>query len=136
MKNDCLFCTIIDGEIPSYKLYEDRYFYVMLDRFPKCLGHTLILPKKHVATIFDMEEEELKKLMPLTKKVASNIKTTLKIDGLNLIQNNGPAAGQEVNHFHLHLIPRFEGDDMAVQYKRQDPSEEDFKKMVEKLSFT
>lgn len=130
MKNDCLFCAIMDGELPSYKVYEDEYFYVMLDRFPKCLGHTLIMPKRHAVHIFELNEEESKRLFPLAQKVAAAMREGMEFSGLNLIQNNGPAAGQEVNHFHLHLIPRYDGDDMAVQYKRQDPSDEDFKKVL------
>ena len=133
MKNDCLFCAIIDGEIPSYKLYEDEYFYVMLDRFPKCLGHTLILPKRHTAHIFDLKTEESQRLFPLAQKIAGAMRVSLDFTGLNLIQNNGAAAGQEVNHFHLHLIPRYEGDAMAVQYKRQDPSASEFEAMTDQL---
>ncbi|MCL2400176.1 MAG: HIT family protein [Defluviitaleaceae bacterium] len=133
MKNDCLFCAIVDGEIPSYKLYEDEYFYVILDRFPKCLGHTLILPKRHAAHIFSLNEEEAGRLFPLAQKVAAVLKEELDFHGLNLIQNNGAAAGQEVNHFHLHLIPRYENDAMAIQYRREDPSEKDFEDMAEKL---
>lgn len=133
MKNDCLFCAIIDGEIPSYKIYDDGDFYVMLDRFPKCLGHVLILPKRHAEHIFSLNEKEAAGLFPLAQKIAASMKKTLDFPGLNLIQNNGPAAGQEVNHFHLHLIPRYDGDDMAVQYKSQDPSENEFDEMTEKL---
>ena len=134
MKNDCLFCAIVDGEMPSYKIYEDEFFYVMLDRFPKCVGHTLILPKRHAAHIFDLTEQECKLLIPLAQKISAALRKVLEFEGLNLLQNNGPAAGQEVNHFHLHLIPRFEGDDMAIQYKRLDPSEDEFEKLVKALS--
>jgi len=133
MKNDCLFCAIIDGELPSYKLYEDEYFYVMLDRFPKCMGHILILPKHHAPHIFTLREEESQRLFPLAQKIAAAMQRTLGFNGLNLLQNNGEAAGQEVNHFHLHLIPRYEGDAMAIQYRRQDPPQEEFEEMTEKL---
>jgi len=133
MKNDCLFCTIIDGELPSYKLYEDEYFCVILDRFPKCLGHVLILPKRHAAHIFNLNEEESSRLFPLAQKMAAALQKSLNFTGLNLLQNNGESAGQEVNHFHLHLIPRFDGDAMAIQYRRQDPSEAEFEEMAEKL---
>ena len=133
MKNDCLFCAIMDGEMPSYKLYEDEYFYVMLDRFPKCLGHTLILPKRHTPHIFGLEEGEGNRLFTLAKKIALAMKDTLDFEGLNLVQNNGLVAGQDINHFHLHLIPRFEGDSMAIQYKRQDFADEEFKETEFKL---
>ena len=133
MKNDCLFCAIIDGEISSYKLYEDEYFYVILDRFPKCLGHALIMPKRHAAHIFDLNERECQKLIPIAQKIAAALRDVLDFDGINLLQNNGPAAGQEVNHFHLHLIPRFDNDAMVIQCKRENPSEDDFEKITEKL---
>ena len=133
MKNDCLFCAIIDGEIPSYLLYEDELFYVMLDRFPKHLGHVLILPKRHAAHIFTLNEEEARGLFPLAQRIAAAMRGVLEYSGLNLLQNNGAAAGQEVNHFHLHLIPRFDGDDMAILYTRQDPSEGDFEEVLKKL---
>ena len=133
MKNDCLFCTIIDGELPSYKIYEDDYFYVMLDRFPKCLGHTLILPKRHAPHIFALQEEESSRLFPLAQKIAAAMSRAMDFKGLNLVQNNGEAAGQEVNHFHLHLIPRYDGDAMAIQYKRQDPPEGEFEEMAGKM---
>ena len=133
MKNDCLFCTIVDGEMPSYKLYEDDHFYVMLDRFPKCLGHTLILPKRHAPHIFTLNQEEGERLFPLAQKISAALKEVLDFQGLNLIQNNGAVAGQEVNHFHLHLIPRYENDAMSVQYRREDPPENEFEEIVEKL---
>jgi histidine triad (HIT) family protein len=133
MKNDCLFCAIADGGIPSYKLYEDGHFYVMLDRFPTCPGHVLILPKRHAENIFDLREDEAAGLIPLAQKIASAIREVTGCKGLNLLQNNGVAAGQEVMHFHLHLIPRFDGDAMVIQCQRQDPSKEEFDGMLEKF---
>lgn len=133
MKNDCIFCAIVDGEMPSYKIYEDDLFYVILDRFPKCLGHVLILTKRHAPHIFTLTEEESKQLLPLAQKIAAAMKQALDYEGLNLIQNNGSTAGQEVMHFHMHLIPRFDGDAMAVQYKREDPEDEAFLEMVGKM---
>ena len=133
MKNDCIFCAIIDGELPSFKIYEDEYFYVMLDRFPKCLGHTLILPKRHASNIYALNDNEGQRLFPLAQKVAGALQENIKFTGLNLLQNNGATAGQEVSHFHLHLIPRIDGDDMAIQYRRLDPPEEEFEKTAEAL---
>jgi len=134
MKNDCLFCAIIDGEMNSYKIYEDELFFVMLDRFPKCLGHVLILPRRHVRHLFELNADEATRLMPLVQNIAAALYRTLDYTGLNLLQNNGAAAGQEVMHFHMHLIPRFDDDAMRIEYKRQDPQEDEFKGMVEKLT--
>ena len=133
MRNDCLFCAILDGDLPSFKLYEDDHFYVMLDRFPKCLGHTLILPKSHAANIFELSEEDARNLIPLAQKVAAVLRQVLNFDGLNLLQNNGAAAGQQVFHFHLHLVPRMEKDNMVIQYPPLDPATEEFKEMMEKI---
>ena len=133
MKNECLFCSIIDGEMPSYKLYEDEYFYVMLDRFPKCLGHSLILPKRHAPHLFALSGEEAAMLFPLSQKIAAVLHKVFSFDGLNLLQNNGAAAGQQVNNFHMHLIPRYDGDAMVLQYEPLDPSQEEFEEVVKKI---
>ena len=133
MRNDCLFCAIMDGEMPSYVIYEDELFYVMLDRFPKHLGHVLILTKRHASHIFELNEEEARQLFPLAQRIAAAMRPVLDYTGLNLLQNNGAAAGQEVNHFHIHLIPRFDGDDMAILYSRQDPSEDEFEEVSKKI---
>jgi histidine triad (HIT) family protein len=133
MKNDCLFCGIIHDEIPSYKIYEDELFLVILDRFPKCLGHMLIMPKKHALGLFDLPEETASALIPLAQKLAAKMHEVLRFKGLNLLQNNGDAAGQQVKHFHLHLIPRYDSDDMAIQWRAQDPPEAEFEEMAGKL---
>ena len=133
MKNDCLFCAIIHDEMPAYKIYEDDTFVAILDRFPKCLGHVLIMPKVHAQTLFDMPEDTLAKLLPAAKKLAEKLRAAIKFEGLNLLQNNGETAGQSVKHFHLHLIPRYDADDMILQWKTVDPSPEEFAEMVEKL---
>jgi len=134
MKNECLFCAIVEGDMPSYKLYEDEWFCVILDRFPKCLGHTLILPKRHAEHLFALGEEEAKWLFPLAQRIATVLHKVLEFDGLNLVQNNGASAGQQVNHFHLHLIPRYDSDAMIMQYEPLDPSKEEFEAMVEKFN--
>jgi histidine triad (HIT) family protein len=134
MKNDCLFCGIVHDEIPSYKLYEDDLFLVILDRFPTCLGHVLILPKKHAATLFDLPDDAAQALIPLAKRVAKKMHEVLNFDGFNLLQNNGESAGQEVRHFHLHLIPRFDQDSIVFQNERLDPAPEVFEEMAGRLS--
>lgn len=133
MKNECLFCAIIHDEIPSCKIYEDDTFIAILDRFPKCEGHTLIIPKRHAATLFDLPDDAAAKLMPLARVLSNKLYEKLKFKGLNLLQNNGECAGQQVNHFHLHLIPRYESDDMVLTWKTIDPTPEDFTAMQQKL---
>lgn len=107
---NCIFCKIIAGEIPSRTIYEDDLFKVIMDVDPATKGHCLILPKNHYATLFELEEEETKALLPVAKKVALKLKNELGCEGLNLVQNNGEIANQTVPHFHLHLIPRYTGD--------------------------
>lgn len=110
MKHEnCIFCKIISGEIPSRTIYEDNDFKVILDVSPAAKGHALILPKEHCANLYEISEELLAKAAKLAKKLASHMTDVLGCDGLNLLQNNGEVAGQTVFHFHMHLIPRYEG---------------------------
>mgnify|MGYP000550289244 CR=1 FL=1 len=103
----CIFCKIAGGDIPSSTVYEDEQFRVLLDLSPATKGHALILPKQHYANIFEIDENILRDLIVLAKKVASAMKETLNCDGVNIVQNNGEAAGQTVFHFHMHIIPRY-----------------------------
>ncbi len=110
MKDDnCIFCKIIAGEIPSRTIYEDQDFKVILDASPASKGHALILPKEHCANIYEISEELLAKAAKLAKKLAAHMTAVLGCDGFNLLQNNGEVAGQTVFHFHMHLIPRYKG---------------------------
>ena len=114
MKDDCIFCKIIKGEIPSFTVYEDEDFKVILDRFPGAAGHVLIIPKTHYSDMFELSEEAAAKLYPLAKKIAERVKEVTGSEGINIVQNNGEAAGQSVYHFHLHIIPRKMGDGIIL----------------------
>ncbi|MGN0348284.1 MAG: HIT family protein [Roseburia sp.] len=103
----CIFCKIIADEIPSYTIYEDEEFRVILDVNPASKGHALILPKEHYANIYEIEEELASRAMRLAKKLAVHMTEVLACDGFNLLQNNHQTAGQTVFHFHMHLIPRY-----------------------------
>ncbi|SFQ19995.1 histidine triad (HIT) family protein [Lachnospiraceae bacterium XBB1006] len=109
-KDDCIFCKIAGGEIPSRTVYEDELFRVIMDIEPAEKGHCLIIPKNHFDDLFTLGEEEATKMMPLAQTIATKMKDALSCDGLNIVQNNGEAANQTVKHFHLHLIPRYIGD--------------------------
>ena len=111
---DCIFCKIAGGDIPSTTVYEDEQFRVLLDLSPATKGHALILPKQHYANIFEIDENILRDLIVLAKKVASAMKETLNCDGVNIVQNNGEAAGQTVFHFHMHIIPRYKDDGQVI----------------------
>ncbi len=116
MSNNCIFCRIIGNEISSVTLYEDDDFKVIMDISPASKGHAVLIPKKHVANIFEMDEETASKVFVVAAKVAKAIKEQLRCDGLNILQNNGEAAGQTVFHFHIHLIPRFNNDSIQITW--------------------
>lgn len=116
MESNCIFCRIIAGEIPSATVYEDEDFKVILDIAPAAKGHMVILPKKHAANLFELEEDVASKALIVAKKVAAAVKEELGCDGINLQQNNGEAAGQTVLHFHMHIIPRYQGDTVKMTW--------------------
>ena len=122
--NNCIFCKIANGEIPSATIYEDEDFRVILDLSPASKGHALILPKEHYANLFELDDEKAGKVLVVAKKVITKMKEILNCDGYNLVQNNGEAACQTVNHFHLHLIPRYEGDNVGLQWNPGTLTEE------------
>jgi len=110
LKDECIFCKIIKGVIPSFKVFEDEFFLGFLDINPLSKGHTIIIPKEHFSTIFDLPEDLSNKLFKNIKLIAENIIKNLNADGFNLLQNNFKAAGQEIDHFHFHIIPRWNND--------------------------
>lgn len=111
MIENCIFCKIIRGEIPSATIYEDGDFKVILDISPAARGHALILTKEHYANLYELPKELAGKTMELAGKLATHMTEKLHCDGFNLVQNNGEVAGQTVFHFHLHLIPRYKDGD-------------------------
>lgn len=110
-KDDCVFCKIAAGEIPSRKIYEDKDVIAIMDLSPTSKGHSLIIPKEHYTNIYDIDEDIAAKIMKVAKKLATKMTVALNCDGFNLLQNNGATAGQTMFHFHLHLIPRYEDAD-------------------------
>ena len=123
--SDCIFCMIAGGEIPSNTIYEDDDFRVILDNGPATKGHALVLPKKHYSDLFEISDEAVAGAAKVAKKVAGTLKEKLGCDGLNLVQNNGAAAGQTVMHFHLHIIPRYANDGQNILWKPMSPSAEE-----------
>lgn len=114
MENTCIFCKIANGEIPSKTLYEDDMFRVIMDISPAAKGHSLILPKKHFANIYELDNETASEVFVLAKRMAGVMTDALDCDGFNILQNNGEAAGQTAFHFHMHLIPRYENDGVGL----------------------
>jgi histidine triad (HIT) family protein len=107
---DCLFCKIIAGEIPCFKVYEDVHTLAFLDIFPHAKGHTVVIPKKHASTIWDINTEDFEVMAAGLQTAAGKVQAVLKPDGMNIGVNNEKAAGQAVGHVHWHILPRWHGD--------------------------
>ncbi len=134
MKSDnCIFCKIANGVIPSATVYEDEDFRAILDLGPAAEGHTLILPKEHFDDVTELPEALAAKVLPVAAKIGMAMKAGLGCAGFNLVQNNGAAAGQTVMHFHLHVIPRYEGGSEIASWTPGETTPETMKKTAEKI---
>lgn len=114
---DCIFCRIIAGEIPSHKVYEDDATLAFLDINPASHGHALVIPKEHAADLFSLSSDALAATAKTTQTVARLLQRGVRPEGINVLQNNGPASGQVVFHYHVHLIPRWSGDRALSMWK-------------------
>lgn len=130
---NCIFCKIAGGDIPSTTVYEDADFRVILDLSPASKGHALILPKAHAKNLFELPDETAGKAIVLAKRIGSAMMQALSCTGLNLVQNNGESAGQTVMHFHLHLIPRYDGDGAMVQWQPHESDPKEQAELAEKI---
>ncbi len=113
---DCLFCKIIAGEIPCFKLFENDETLAFMDINPANEGHALVIPKEHAADVYAISDAAITTTIKTAKKIAAAINKTLNPDGLNLLQCNGSAAAQSVFHFHMHVLPRLEGDELKLNW--------------------
>ncbi len=128
-EESCIFCKIANGEIPSETLYEEEGYRVILDLGPATRGHALILPKDHYASLYELPDEKCGEVLRLAKKMAVRMTDRLGCSGFNLVQNNGESAGQTVRHFHMHLIPRYDGDGQEIGWKPGKPEQEELKEI-------
>lgn len=133
--DNCIFCKLANGQIPTNSYYEDEDFKVIMDASPAAKGHSIILPKTHAANLFELPDEYCEKIMKVAKKCATAVKETLHCDGVNILQNNGEAAGQTVFHLHVHIIPRMKDDDINITWKpgEGDGAEELAQEIAKKL---
>lgn len=115
--DNCLFCKIIKGEIPSYTLYEDEIVKVFLDINPSTNGDCLIVPKKHIIDIYDMDQEIFNHMLLVEKRIFDLLKDRLHCEGMTIVQNNG--YGQEVKHFHIHMTPRYSNDNLDHVFNKE-----------------
>ena len=133
-KDDCIFCKLANGVFPTHKIYEDDDFSVILDASPANKGHSLILTKDHFADLWEADDEILAKVLPLAKKIAAAVKDTVDADGINIVQNNAPAAGQTVFHFHTHIIPRYDNDGCGIGWPQGSPDDDEQKILAATLA--
>lgn len=127
-EENCIFCKIANGDIPSATVYEDDEFRVILDLGPASKGHALILPKSHYRDICDADEGIAAKLFPLAARIGEAMKQRLGASGFNVVQNNGTCAGQTVFHLHVHVIPRYENGPAMVTW---EPGKSDAEELAE-----
>ena len=132
--NNCIFCKIANGEIPSITLYEDEEFRVILDLAPATKGHALILPKSHFKNLYELPDETAAKVMKLAKKMATTMTEKLGCDGFNIVQNNNEVAGQTVFHFHMHLIPRYENDNQRISWNPTEMTQDELEAVKKQIT--
>lgn len=130
---NCIFCKLANGDIPTATLYEDDDFRVILDASPASKGHALILPKEHYANLYELDDEVAAKVLVLAKKMITKLTDILGCDGYNIVQNNGEAAGQTVFHFHLHMIPRWKEDGVGIEWKMGELTDADKEELVDAM---
>ena len=132
-KDDCIFCKLANGIIPTNTIYEDDDFCVILDAAPATKGHCLIIPKEHFDDLEELDDEVGAKVFPLARKMMKLLKDKLSWDGFNVIQNNREIAGQTVFHFHTHLIPRYTGDGQNFNMKSGSPKEGELEEILKEI---
>lgn len=130
---DCIFCKIIAGEIPCFKIYEDENTLAFMDINPANEGHALVIPKEHSANVHAVSDDAIAATVVSSKKVAAAIDKTLNPEGLNLLQCNGPAAAQSVMHFHMHVLPRRDGDELKLNWGLEPGDMETIGELAERI---
>lgn len=129
----CIFCKIVSGEIPSYKVYEDDNFLAFLDISQATYGHTLVIPKKHYANLLEMPNELLSKMFIIVKNISEKLTKATQCEGFNILNNNGEAAGQTIHHFHVHIIPRYSNDNLEIKFYDNKLTPDQFNDLVNKI---
>ncbi len=130
---DCIFCKIVEGKIPSTKVYEDGDVISFLDIMPANKGHCLLVPKKHSQTLIEMEEDEIVRTIKAAKKIARALSLSFGNGSFNLVMNNGKEAGQIVNHAHIHIIPRFQKDRLRIKWSHLKYEDNEINDYAEKI---
>lgn len=130
---DCIFCKIINGDIPGEKVYEDDDVLAIMDINPANKGHVLVIPRKHYETYLDLPDEIAAKMGKASKKVAQGVLKAAEVEGFNILNNNKKVAGQIVPHVHIHIIPRYEADGVDMSFSHKEYSEGELKSFADKI---
>ncbi len=130
---DCIFCKIVGGEIPAFKIYEDADFLAFLDVNPRTKGHTLIIPKHHASTLLELPDNHVRGIFLVVKKVAGALTKTLGAKAFTIGSNNGELSGQAVSHLHIHIIPRYETDKHHAGFEAAFPVDEEEKTKLNEI---
>ncbi|GLZ06950.1 protein hit [Actinomadura sp. NBRC 104412] len=129
--NDCTFCAIVAGRLPSYRVLEDEHTVAFLDIAPASRGHTLVVPREHTPDVWAISEETHAHVAGMVHRVSALVKAAFAPDGVNIVHSTGEAAWQEVFHFHTHVVPRWHGDDLRLMWSSQPASEQELEQTLE-----
>lgn len=132
--DDCIFCKIVAGEIPCFKVYEDERTLAFMDINPANRGHALAISKEHAPNLYEASPETLAATAMTARKVARAVDTTLKPDGVNLVQANGPGAAQSVFHLHIHILPRYGGDELKLNWGINPGNMDEIRELSEQIA--
>ena len=133
LNEDCIFCKIIRGEIPSFKLYEDDLTYAFMDINPLNDGHALVIPKYHAENIYATPDEWFGPTMSTVRRIASAVNKVVRPEGINLLQANGPGAKQSVFHLHMHVIPRYADDGAGMNWEMKPGDMDAIRELAEQI---
>ena len=134
MAQDCVFCGIVNGDVPSHKIEEDEHTLAFMDLNPWTRGHALVIPKKHVKNLYEVADEDIRRVVGMAKRVAVRARDRLDADGVNLLNSTGEAAWQSVFHFHMHVIPRYDGDPLDLPAKPEEAEQDELEEVAGILS--
>ncbi len=130
---DCIFCKVLAGEIPSEPIYEDDHAIAVMDINPWTRGHAVVFPRRHAANLFEIEDDELQHVAVAAKRVATKMRDGLDCDGVNLLQSNGKAAWQTIFHLHVHVIPRYDGDPLQLPVRPQQATPDELAAVAKEI---
>lgn len=134
MMEDCIFCKLANGIFETNTVYEDEDFRAIMDISPAAKGHVIVLAKRHAANIFELPDEYVQRGFLVAKKIAQAVKKTVNCDGINTLQNNGEAAGQTIFHFHIHVIPRYDEDNVTIKWENKSFENEELKAVAKEIA--